>query len=605
MPTYKFRVGDNVFFFKSETSDYTEINTLDVGKILDLRDNQQTPYCYVTEFTVNRITEEEDGQITRTDIPIKYHFNRHQLGFIDSTVYSEDFKFTEDYYRNHQMIKHSVRELTGSYSRTDVGVITRIRRNDIGNTVWIRTSSNHMALDLDDLIAREQISPFLDVDLESMAMIDKKALNYDLTRIGNRLKTYEDEGFKICIVCNEWTYDSSLRTVAGHGFMCTDCWTDSTIDCFGCENTFYLRDINHHHYQNNDYCQPCFDERVFRCSNCAKTFENVTPLIYDNHRYCEDCYESRAYGIMSSPPRMLSRSSISKLLLPPDKLYTLNKSKTAVAIEIEAINEEVDDMDEAVYHMPRGWKDTYDGSISTDRGREFIMQPEVGDAAFNKVKVFCDWLSNEGWYTDNSCGIHVHTDAFYLGVNELKGILLTARTLEPLIYNMLPRSRSDGRYSKPMDRIDSKIILDIKTTSELCQLWYEVMNGTHASSDKYNDSRYRGFNLHSRFLHGTIEYRYHHGTINSHYINNWIMFCLAISDFGTSLFSRDKKTIDLFTDININDIRVLKDYNYTILLETMGVSNLIPYVEEMIDRNTLPPNEINDESPNWRSAQNM
>ena len=83
------------------------------------------------------------------------------------------------------------------------------------------------------------------------------------------------------------------------------------------------------------------------------------------------------------------------------------------------------------------------------------------------------------------------------------------------------------------------------------------------------------------------------------------MFCLAISDFGTSLFSRDKKTIDLFTDININDIRVLKDYNYTILLETMGVSNLIPYVEEMIDRNTLPPNEINDESPNWRSAQNM
>lgn len=170
---------------------------------------------------------------------------------------------------------------------------------------------------------------------------------------------------------------------------------------------------------------------------------------------------------------------------------------------------------------------------------------------------------------------------------------------------MLPRSRSESRYSKPMDKIDSKIIVDIKTISELCQLWYEVMNGTHASCEKYNDSRYRGFNLHSRFLHGTIEYRYHHGTISHYYINNWIMLCLAISDFGATLFSKSNKTIDLFADVDVNDIRVLKDYNYTVLLETMGASNLIPYIEEMISRSASTPNETNDESPNWRSAQSM
>ena len=71
------------------------------------------------------------------------------------------------------------------------------------------------------------------------------------------------------------------------------------------------------------------------------------------------------------------------------------------------------------------------------------------------------------------------------------------------------------------------------------------------------------------------------------------------------MFSKSYKTIDLFADVDVNDIRVLKDYNYTVLLETMGVSNLIPYVEEMISRSASPPNESNGESPNWRSAQNM
>ena len=66
---------------------------------------------------------------------------------------------------------------------------------------------------------------------------------------------------------------------------------------------------------------------------------------------------------------------------------------------------------------PKNWSDTYDGSI-TNGGREFMMMPEIGDAALRTVERFCDWALEDGWYTDNSCGIHVHTDAFYLGVSE-------------------------------------------------------------------------------------------------------------------------------------------------------------------------------------------
>ena len=598
MPTYRFEEKDRVFFFKNDMSDYIEIDTLAIGRVVALEDNLDTPYCYTTRFLVNKITEEEDGLITRTDVPRGFDFNEHQLGFIDSTVYSEDYKFKEDYYRQRQMVKVTHSSFTGEISETDIGVITKKKEG----VVWIRTAAGQNSLGLDGLIAAEEIQPLLLKDLDDY---HTDRVRYDLKMIGKSLNTFESGGYTLCSVCNDWVWEGSDFRIAGHGIMCDDCYHSFEIECCGCNKTFRIRLINHHYHQNNDYCGSCYDSKVFKCSGCSVLFEEMTPLIYDESRYCKLCYEKRAYIFMSQPPRMLSRTNISKLLLPPDKLYNRNKSKTAVAIEIEAINEEYEDIDDAVYQMPRGWNDTYDGSISSDMSREFIMQPEVGDAALNRVKTFCNWLDSEGWYTDSSCGIHVHTDAFYLGVNELKGILLTARALEPLIYNMLPRSRSESRYSKPMDKIDSKIIVDIKTISELCQLWYEVMNGTHASCEKYNDSRYRGFNLHSRFLHGTIEYRYHHGTISHYYIKNWIMLCLAISDFGATLFSKSNKTINLFADVDVNDIRVLKDYNYTVLLETMGVSNLIPYIEEMISRSTSPPDETIDESPTWRSAQSM
>ena len=603
MPTYKFEKGDKVFFFKNELSDFAEINTTSVGRIVALQDNLDSPYCYRTQFAVNRITEEEDGRITETNVSVSHNFNEHQLGFIDSTLYSEDFKFERNYYREYQMVRVSNDALLTDSNETNVGLITKISRNgQAGNQVWIRTAAGQKALDLDKMIEHNEILPFLFKDHFDA---HESCLKSDLMKISYRLHTHESGSNDLCVVCNEWTWEDNYSVVPGHGVMCERCWENYSIECSGCENIYALRNINHHWHEGNDYCQSCYDMKIFKCTNCRENFEDIPPFMYDNHRYCEKCYGARAIDLMSSPPRMLSRSSISRLKLPPEKNYIRNKSKTAVAIEIEAITNGYDDMEEAVYRLPNGWNDTYDGSISNGMGREFIMSPEVGDAALNKVKKFCRWLNKEEWYVDKSCGIHVHTDAFYSGVSELKGILITARALEPLIYNMLPDSRMESRYSKPMESIDSSIILEIESTSDLCQLWYEIMNNTHASADKYNDSRYRGFNLHSRFLHGTIEYRYHHGTVNDYYINNWILFCLAISDFGATLFSNDKSTVDLFTNVNVNDIRVLKDYDYLSLLEAMGISNLIPYIEEMIDRSASTPNEINGEAANWSSAQSM
>ena len=54
---------------------------------------------------------------------------------------------------------------------------------------------------------------------------------------------------------------------------------------------------------------------------------------------------------MTSPPRALHRSNINRILLPDDKVYTLNKSKTPVAVEIECISEYEFETDARSYYI--------------------------------------------------------------------------------------------------------------------------------------------------------------------------------------------------------------------------------------------------------------
>ncbi len=120
------------------------------------------------------------------------------------------------------------------------------------------------------------------------------------------------------------------------------------------------------------------------------------------------------------------------------------------------------------------------------------------------------------------------------------------------------------------------------------------MNGTITTADKYNESRYRGLNLHSRILHGTIEYRYHHGTLNSDRIRDWVLFCLAISDFGSKLMTLSSKYSKLFINQESNDF---SDY-----LSAMKAESLIPYVESMMRENGSLPSGT---EPAWRSASEL
>ena len=139
-------------------------------------------------------------------------------------------------------------------------------------------------------------------------------------------------------------------------------------------------------------------------------------------------------------------------------------------------------------------------------------------------------------------------------------------------------------------------ILEVKTFGEFCELWYLKMNEVTMTADKYNDSRYRGFNLHSRILQGTIEYRYHHGTLNFESISNWLRFCLFISDFGSKLLMPENEKIkNLFIKQESKDF---SDY-----ISAMGAEDLIPYVQEMISRQSNDGEIVSDHESGWEESQ--
>jgi len=593
MPKYKFSVGDRVFLLRSSNNPDEEIYRACLGEVIDLNSIDHTPYCYETVFD----NDENSRQVHR-----QLHWE--QIGLVSD---SRDYRLNQivryDPEKSSEWLEVGINRMGEQYGY--LALVYDIHKK--GDRIKLYSPEGGLWGYMTKEKAEELLTPLTPEEVEnnspfvSSSQERSKLLRF-LKAAGERIdfRLYD---YKKCTGCQDWVNPDNCINVYPSSFICHSCTETYTYECELCEKEYSFSDSPFKLYNSPDdpslqmkVCRHCQDTRIFRCRGCSTVFMDKKHYYFNSDRLCFSCYDIACINNMASPPRMLGRGTISKLLMPDDKRYQLNKSKTPVAVEIECVHDEYHTDDDGEYYIngyPKNWSDVYDGSIS-EGGREFIMMPEVGDDALKTVSEFCDWALENGFYTDNSCGIHVHTDAFYSGVSELKGILLVAKALEPFIYKMLPQERSTSRYSAHMsEKVSTEDILDIKNIGEFCNLWYNGMNSTNASTEKYNDSRYRGLNMHSRMLHGTIEYRYHHGTLNSEHITNWMIFCLAISDFGANLLNRDtyKRTVDLFIN------RESKDFSDYLL--AMNAKSLIPYVEEMITYNNPSPDVV---APNWASA---
>jgi hypothetical protein len=111
---------------------------------------------------------------------------------------------------------------------------------------------------------------------------------------------------------------------------------------------------------------------------------------------------------------------------------------------------------------------------------------------------------------------------------------------------MLPDSRRNSRWCKRIPMTMGHI-MDICDDQDFIDTWYQAFD-TYPSYEKYNDARYCGVNMHSRIIHGSIEFRHHSGTLDSKKIINWIEICQRIVEAGIKLAKLDRGNITTFNE---------------------------------------------------------
>ena len=355
----------------------------------------------------------------------------------------------------------------------------------------------------------------------------------------------EEEDNVKCDACEGIVSKSEIiRSESGDDY-CEDCYNERHFCCDGCNMTYDVEDSVAHN--GEIYCSECYHENYTDCVECEENIHRDYAMWCEREEqyYCEDCYPGDGEDV--------DLDSYGNVDLHKSKCFNRNKFSRAVGIELEAINEDREAMDygyyESNWEFRNNWRVVHDGSIDSGEGvgREFITKGGLsGDELYQSIDNVTTGLKDYGWSVNRSCGMHIHIDARDLRWREIKYILAVSKLCEQIMFKMLPTSRRNGRWCKRIP-LTMENILSICDDQEFIETWYGAFD-TYPSYDKYNDARYCGVNMHSRIIHGSIEFRHHSGTLDSEKIVNWIEVCQRIVEAGIKLARLDKGNITRFNE---------------------------------------------------------
>jgi len=355
-----------------------------------------------------------------------------------------------------------------------------------------------------------------------------------------------DHDLEVCCDCLEEKYDSCQhcdQIFPKSDFIevddeptCEDCFSEYYEQCPDCSEIITQDESYYSENSGDAYCMDCYYERYTRCEGCDYEMNSdyANYCESDGCSYCDDCI----------PDSDVDLDSYGSVKIHSSNSFEKNKFARAVGIEIEACNSFYDELETDTYYsnfeIKNNWRIVHDGSISPsgedDIGREFVTRGGLsGDELYLSINNITSILANRGWYVNKSCGLHVHIDARDLRARQLAYILAVAKLCEPVLYKVMPPSRGNTRWAKRIP-MSTEEILRIHDEEDFIDAWYRS-HGTHPSMEKYNDSRYCGVNMHSRVIHGSIEFRHHSGTLNPEKIINWIEICQSIVKAGLDLYN--------------------------------------------------------------------
>ena len=362
----------------------------------------------------------------------------------------------------------------------------------------------------------------------------------------------------------------------------------TTLHCEAC-NEELVEDDDHRSNDNGEpYCYECYWEHYGCCSACdlEVSIDYIQWCERNEEHYCDDCYPENGEDV-----DLESYNSGVQVIVQTGNTYVKNKFERAVGVEIETMGYDVrmEDFDSGDY----GFRKSYDGSVHVNSqasedgysGVEYISKPMSGDHLFRQIDNMGNYLLDNDFMVNKSCGLHIHIDARDLYYEQLKGILMVVKTFEDIIFKIVPPSRNGSNWCKrvPMPKHH---INRIESNSDLIETWYGSAD-TYPDLDKYNDSRYHGLNLHARVYLGTIEFRYHSGTNNPTKIKNWITICQSIVAKGIELGNEmgHKKTGFEFSDEAVW-LTSVEEKNVTIedFIKVLGLEEIRGYILRRIHK---------------------
>ena len=346
---------------------------------------------------------------------------------------------------------------------------------------------------------------------------------------------------------------------------CDMCQEDYHM-CNGCSREIHVEVAQ---WGNDDtYCEDCFYDYFEYCNSCGEVIDRDFIIYRDSHDdyFCDNCDPGEDDNCVENLEYNLSLPSNTKTST------TFNKLDIKRYVGIEAEWQYPSDVESL--SNPLGWTHCYDGSIHPDEGysgTEMVSIPANGDSLYNTIDNIRNWSNEYGALVNKSCGLHIHFNSLDLTAKEVAFIGIVYKVLEPAIFNMMPPSRRKSNWCKkfPINTNDLKRIAENNSEQMLVDYYYD---GYYPTTEKYNDCRYYGLNLHARYYHGTIEFRHHSGTLNKTKILNWIKICNAIIEKGIYL-SKEK------TLIKLNKF-MYKDSNIQRQLKYVIGSELLEYVNK-------------------------
>ncbi len=329
--------------------------------------------------------------------------------------------------------------------------------------------------------------------------------------------------FNHCESCEGLFSDSSTESANG-SIYCDECFNDEYKRCVDCGEAVMRDDVYWSPYCDDSYCEYCYYEVFTNCDSCGESMyqDDIRYCDRDDSYYCDSCYDDGEDVDLDSYNSYSIRNS-------DENKFEKNKFKRLCGIELETVHRG-DGYSSRIEHPGYEFSRTGDGSISGD-GVEWISSPMNGDRLFSEIDKMTDWLRDNNFGVNRSCGYHLHIDARDLYWPELCGILIVGNVTEKVLYDMMPKSRRKSNWCRK-SKIKTDRILEIKSDKDFIDSWYEHSSSERPNMGKYHDSRYHGINMHSRVYLGTIEFRHHSGTTDKEKIKNWITICQSIVEKG-------------------------------------------------------------------------